>query len=231
MAEFKDPACADAILPLVKHGHAFVRAGSLRALKELRRKDTLKPALEALQDIDAAVRVQAVGVIGFLKLEESIPALTAMINDPDAHVRRAAVSALAFSQLSAAAESITRALADADWMVREMAAETLGLNANGSVAVNPLIAALTDPFWQVRLKSIRSLGKMKIDRAVHPIGGCITHEQANLRKEAAAALGEIAAPEGEPYLALVANDSDPEVRKNARWALQQIVARKAKAGA
>ena len=70
MAEFKDPACADAILPLVKHGHAFVRAGSLRALKELRRKDTLKPALEALQDIDAAVRVQAVGVIGFLKLEE-----------------------------------------------------------------------------------------------------------------------------------------------------------------
>ncbi len=46
MAEFKDPACADAILPLVKHGHAFVRMGALRALKELRRKDTLKPALD-----------------------------------------------------------------------------------------------------------------------------------------------------------------------------------------
>ena len=70
MAELKDPACADAILPLVKHGHAFVRMGALRALKELRRKDTLKPALEALQDSDAAVRVQAIGVIGFLKLEE-----------------------------------------------------------------------------------------------------------------------------------------------------------------
>ena len=78
MAEFKDPACADVILPLVKHGHAFVRMGALRALKELRRKDTLKPALEALQDADAAVRVQAIGVIGFLKLEESIPALTAL---------------------------------------------------------------------------------------------------------------------------------------------------------
>ena len=86
-------------------------------------------------------------------------------------------------------------------MVREMAAETLGLNANGSVAADPLIAALTDEFWQVRLKAIRSLGKMKIDRAVRPIGGCITHEQANLRKEAAAALGEIADPDGEPYLA------------------------------
>jgi HEAT repeat protein len=70
---------------------------------------------------------------------------------------------------------------------------------------------------------------MKVDRAVRPIGGCITHEQANLRKEAAAALGEIADPAAEPYLALVANDSDPEVRKNSRWALQQIAARKAKA--
>ena len=45
----------------------------------------------------------------------------------------------------------------------------------------------------MRLKAIRSLGKMKIERAVRPIGNCINHEQANLRKEAAAALGEIAA--------------------------------------
>jgi HEAT repeat protein len=200
----------------------------LRALKELRRKDTLKPALEALQDSDAAVRVQAVGVIGFLKLEESVPALTASTADSDAHVRRAAVSALAFSQMKPAAESITRTLKDDDWMVREMAAETLGINANGLFAADQLIAALSDDFWQVRLKAIRSLGKMKVDRAVGPIGGCITHEQANLRKEAAAALGEIANTAAEPFLALVANDSDPEVRKNSRWALQQIAARKAK---
>jgi hypothetical protein len=52
-----------------------------------------------------------------------------------------------------------------------------------------------------------------------------------LRKEAAAALGEIADPDGEAFLALVANDPDPDVRKNARWALQQVAARKAKAGA
>jgi HEAT repeat protein len=182
-----------------------------------------------LRDADAAVRVQAIGVIGFLKLEESIPALTASTGDSDAHVRRAAVSALAFSQMKPAAESITRALKDDDWMVREMSAETLGLNANGLIAVDQLIEALSDEFWQVRLKAIRSLGKMKVDRAVRPIGGCIVHEQANLRKEAAAALGEIANPEAEPFLALVANDPDPEVRKNSRWALQQIAARKAKA--
>jgi len=68
---------------------------------------------------------------------------------------------------------------------------------------------------------------MKVDRAVRPIGGCITHEQANLRKEVAAALGEFANADAEPFLALLANDPYPEVRKNSRWALEQIAARKA----
>jgi HEAT repeat protein len=116
-------------------------------------------------------------------------------------------------------------------MVREMAAETLGLNANGSLSVDQLVGCVSDPFWQVRLKAIRSLGRMKIERAVRGIGQCITHEQANLRKEAAAALGEIAHADGEAYLTLVANDADPDVRKNARWALQQIAARRSATGA
>jgi HEAT repeat protein len=130
-----------------------------------------------------------------------------------------------------AAETITRALKDSDWMVREMAAETLGLNVNGVLAADQLVACLADEFWQVRLKAIRSLGKMKIERAVRPIGSCVSHDQANLRKEAAAALGEIAHPDGEAFLAVIADDPDPDVRKNARWALHQIVARKARAGA
>jgi len=134
-------------------------------------------------------------------------------------------------RVTTAAESIVRSLKDDDWMVREMSAETLGSNVNGAIGADQLIASLGDAFWQVRLKAIRSLGRMKIDRAVRPIGNCVTHEQANLRKEAAAALGEIAAADGEPFLALIANDPDPDVRKNARWALQQIAAKKARAGA
>jgi HEAT repeat protein len=105
-----------------------------------------------------------------------------------------------------------------------------GLNANGALAADQLIACLADEFWQVRLKAIRSLGRMKIERSVRPIGSCIGHEQANLRKEAAAALGEIANPDGEAYLVMVADDPDSDVRKNARWGLQQIAAKKARAG-
>src|SRR5271156_2467003 len=67
MAELKDPAAADAIFPLVSHASGFVRMAAFRALKELRRSDSLKPALEALRDPDPSVRVQAVGVVGFHK--------------------------------------------------------------------------------------------------------------------------------------------------------------------
>jgi hypothetical protein len=54
-----------------------------------------------------------------------------------------------------------------------------------------------------------------LDRAVRPIGKCVVHPQANLRKEAAAAMGEIADPAAEPFLALSADDPDPEVRKTS----------------
>ena len=43
-----------------------------------------------------------------------------------------------------AGDSLTRSLADADWMAREIAAETLGTNANGLYAADPLIRALDD---------------------------------------------------------------------------------------
>jgi HEAT repeat protein len=87
------------------------------------------------------------------------------------------------------------------------------------------MAVLTDEFWQVRLKATRSLGKLKVREAVAGIAANLTHEQANLRKEAAAALGEIADPAATAYLERVQNDADPEVRKNARWAIQQILLR------
>jgi len=170
----------------------------------------------------ASVRTQAVGVIGFLKMEEAVPALVAATTNPDPHVRRGAVSALSVSNMKTAGEAIVHALADQDWMVREVAAETLGICKAGVQAADALIKALSDEFWQVRLKGVRSLGILKVNRAVAAIGACLNHPQANLRKECAAALGEIADPAGMVFLEGLANDPDPEVRKNVRWALQRM---------
>jgi HEAT repeat protein len=113
-------------------------------------------------------------------------------------------------------------MSDENWMVREVAAETMGSNKLGAQAADGLIVRLDDPFWQVRLKAVRSLGRLKIPQATMQIVPSLVHEQANLRKEAAAALGEIADAAALPYLEQVADDPDPEVRKNARWAIDRI---------
>ncbi|MEO1544506.1 MAG: HEAT repeat domain-containing protein, partial [Pseudomonadota bacterium] len=223
MAELKDPECADAILPFVSHGSAFVRGASLRALRELKRPDTLKAALNALTDPDPLVRAEAVSVIGFLKLEEAIPALKSATSDGDPIVRRAAVSALSFSQVKIANETVIDALRDEDWMVRETAAETAARFPKTPEAATALMTAMSDSYWQVVLKATRSLGKMKIAEAVDMIGPNLALDQsANLRKETAAALGEIAASGSEHYLTPYQDDDDPDVRKTVRWALGQL---------
>ena len=74
----------------------------------------------------------------------------------------------------------------------------------------------------MRLKAIRSLGKIKARSAALLIVSSLDHAQPNVRKEAAAALGEIRAPETRPHLEAAADDPDADVRKNVRWALQQL---------
>ena len=46
----------------------------------------------------------------------------------------------------------------------------------------------------------------------------------NLRKECAAVLGELAVPETAQFLEKYEDDSDPDVRKNVRWALGKLAA-------
>ena len=182
----------------------------------------MQPALRALADPDAEVRVQAVGAVGYLKLDKSLLALIAAANDADPRVRRAAVSAIAFSSSDTVVGAIVRGLSDSDWTVREAAAEAIGALAAGEAAGAKLVAALDDEFWQVRLKATRSLGKLKLRHAVTKIAAQLAHQEVNLRKESAAALGEIADPAAAPFLEAAAHDPDPDVRKTARWALSQL---------
>jgi HEAT repeat protein len=51
-----------------------------------------------------------------------------------------------------------------------------------------------------------------------------------LRKAAVAALGEIAHPDCMPLVDIALNDNDPDVRKLARWAKDQIEASMTVAG-
>jgi HEAT repeat protein len=57
---------------------------------------------------------------------------------------------------------------------------------------------------------------------VPALGPLLDHEISNLRKEVAAALGEIAHPSALAFLHKHVDDADPDVRKNVRWAIGRL---------
>jgi HEAT repeat protein len=78
---------------------------------------------------------------------------------------------------------------------------------------------MNDESWQVRAKAANSLGRICAVPAIPALGAALAHEVSNLRKEAAAALGEIADPTALKFLEPAAGDPDPDVRKLVRWAI------------
>ena len=105
--------------------------------------------------------------------------------------------------------------------MRSIAAETAG-RLGDTAAVATLLPLLDDDYWQVRLKAIRSLGILRSREAVARIGATLAGSISNLRKEAAAALGEIADPGSLALLRRYEDDADPDVRKTIRWAIGRI---------
>lgn len=63
---------------------------------------------------------------------------------------------------------------------------------------------------------------LKAREAITQIGAALAPGISSLRKEAAAALGEIADPASLPLLREYAGDSDPDVRKNVLWVIRCI---------
>lgn len=228
LSELKEADSGKVLLPWTRHAEAFVRAASLRALRELRLPEAFDPALHNLQDSDALVRREAVGVLGWLKQDAALTEISRLAeSDTDAEVRRAATGALGYAQGQLRATTVLtallRTLSDEVWQVREEAAATLG-KLRISESAEDLIAALQDSYWQVRLQAARSLGKLRDKRATTELLLTLTHSISNLRKEAALALGEIGDVAALPALQTASNDADPEVRKAVRIALAQLQA-------
>ncbi|UQR61330.1 HEAT repeat domain-containing protein [Bradyrhizobium sp. C-145] len=68
-------------------------------------------------------------------------------------------------------------------------------------------------------------GQAPVREAVGSIIPFLDHQLPSLRKDAAAALGEIADPSARDALVARSRDDDPDVRKTVSWALGQIRAR------
>jgi len=229
LSELKEPASGPVLLAWVDHPEPSIQAAVLHALRELRVADAFDPAMRALRHPLAPVRLEAVGVLGWLKDERALDHLGKVAaGDADPDVRRAAVGSLGLSPVASQpiVDALLSALRDGAWQVREEAATTLG-KLRAAQACDALIVALDDPYWQVRLKSARALGKLRDASAGPALAGLLSHGISNLRKEAALALGELGDQGVLPALHAAAGDPDPEVRKAVRIALQQIEGRAA----
>src|SRR5690554_5136780 len=95
LSQLKTAERGHIILRYVKHASANVRKHAWHALRELRLPASAPAALIALQDDNANVRREAVGVLGWLKYTDALPELARLAsNDSAIEVRRAATGAL-----------------------------------------------------------------------------------------------------------------------------------------
>lgn len=225
LTELKDPRAGARLLSHATDADPFVVGAALRGLRELRVPGASEPAIVALRHADAAVRREAVAVLGWLKHAPALPLLAnAAADDADPEVRRAATGALGLAapqDVQTVQAALCAALHDSAWAVREEAATTLGkLQAQGAAAA--LRESMADDYWQVRLRAARSLGKLRDAQALPELTEALVHPAGNLRKESAIALGEIGDTRAVPALEVAASDPDPEVRKAVRLALQRL---------
>jgi HEAT repeat protein len=224
LSELKDTTSGRVLLRWVAHTEPFVQTAVLRSLRELRVAYAFDPALRALSHSLAAVRLEAVGVLGWLKDQRALEELASVAaGDVDPDVRRAAVGSLGLclEPVEPIVDALLSALRDDVWQVREEAAATLG-KLRAPQSRDALIASLDDRYWQVRLKSARALGRLGDPAAGPALIVLLSHAISNLRKEAALALGELGDRNVLPALQVAQRDADPEVRKAIRIALQQI---------
>jgi HEAT repeat protein len=223
LADLKDPAAGAALLAALQGAaDPFVMAATLRALRNLRHEPALATGVSLLAHPHAAVRHEAVGLLGYLRQSATMADIARLaLTDSHAEVRRQAVAALVSGDPETVGWTLVRAIADADWQVRAESAAVLG-RLRIAAGVGALIQATEDASWQVREKAVEALGQLRARKALPAIGRCAADAISNLRKAAVTAIGEIADLEGRRYLEPALLDGDPDVRKMARWALDRL---------
>lgn len=168
-------------------------APSVEQLQEDRDVAALSEVLGS--DTEADVRADAAVALGAIGDADGVDALVAALGDPDASVRRAAAGALGVLRDPAAVEPLLTALGDADAEVR---------------------AAATDALASI-------MERLEADGNVPALVGILQADApADLRADAAAALGSIGGSDGTAALVSALEDTEGAVRWAAARALGQL---------
>lgn len=148
--------------------------------------------------------------------------LETLRDSPDPELRSQAAWALGEHRVAESADALVAALADSSAGVREQAAWAVG--EIGLTEAEPaLIALFGDVDPAVREQAAWALGEMRLAGAVPGLVAALSDGAPGVRARAAWALGEIVDTAArDPLLDVAANDSDAEVRREARRAIEEL---------
>jgi HEAT repeat protein len=184
------------------------------------------PHLRAvLKDPNPELRRTAAQSLGKIARKEAVPALVDALCDPDAGVRRHAVWALGMigeDSVGPDRSPLSALLFDPDPGVREAAAMALGLTGDTQTGIELLLDRLQEPATPADAKRLAaaSFGGMEARTAVPFLTWLLADPDAQVRRWAVAALGEIADQKTvAPLSKVLTKDRDPGVRIEAAFRL------------
>lgn len=210
----------------LQNGDARRRREVVRRMAAYPADEVQRPLLQALEDPEVAVRLEAARTAGEVGLEAAVPVLREWLETPDADIRAAAAEALGGIGDPRPVGSLVRALGDSAAEVRRAAVKALArLGADEeigrSVAV-PLLARLDDDDAAVRIAAAEALAAMGDVRAVVPLVGRARDSAPEVRVAVYRALGELADRRAAAALIQSLRDDDENARLAAIAALGRM---------
>jgi HEAT repeat protein len=214
-----DPRALHHLIDSLKDGEWWVRIRVIEALEQLGDR-AVDPLLKALDDPDAEVRQRAAMTLERLGV---LDALLERAGDGDVAAREKLVVA----GQAGVVEILVEALSKPNPRVRYSVAEILGEVRHPSVS-NALIARLQhEEAVPIVAELLRSLARLREEKAVEPISHLLGHENETIRVEAVRALERIPFPNANAVLAGAVRDPQARVRASAAIVLGKVGDREA----
>jgi HEAT repeat protein len=192
LGRMRDPRVVDALLPLLKDGNADVREQAVAALAHTGDPRAATAVAAMIDDVSPEIREQAVHFLGRARNRETMPALLKALKDPSADVREQAAYSLGQFRDVSAVDPLLDLLKDPSPDVREQTVYALGQTRDGR-AVDGLIAT-----WQPERDVVSKrpgTGRLRDSKALPSLVAALRDADADVREQAAHAIGQISGQE------------------------------------
>jgi HEAT repeat protein len=198
------------LISRAKESDRRVRLAAVTALGGLPKPKVVEPLCRALDDESDEVRETAAKALGGRGAEIAIEPLKKSLGDKEPKVRKAAMLALITYERPVSLWGCAWLAGEGGPRQKTEARETL-LAAAGD-AILPLRTALTDGAWQVRSAATEIMAALKDPRVEEQLGAVLqTDPDADVRKAAAVALGDLLGPNAPDALLAALNNTQEDV--------------------